>query len=113
MRKNCCDEDVVSLNSINDNKTLKNEILQQIYSYPEKKIIVVHDLNFAENFLIFIDKVENASIKDASNKYEEYQRISRVRISNGLFNTYDEYLKNKYEIDINYNALKTVKNYFD
>ena len=103
----------ISLNSINDNKTLKDEILKQIYSYPEKKIIVVHDLNFVENFLIFIDKVENASINDAANEYEEYQRISRVRISNGLFNTYDEYLKNKYEIDINYNALKTVKNYFD
>ena len=101
------------LNNLSDNKTFKNEILEQIYSYPEKKIIVVHDFNFTENFLIFIDKVENASINDALNEYEEYQKISRVRIANGLFNTYDEYLKNKYEIDINYNALKTVKNYFD
>ena len=103
----------VILNNLNDNKTLKDEILEQIYSHPEKKIIAAYDLNFTESFLIYIDKVVNASIKDAPNEYEEYEKLSRVRISNALFNTYDKYLKNKYEIDINYNALKTVKNYFD
>ena len=103
----------VVLNNLNDDKTLKNELVEQIYSHPENKIIVIHDLNFIENFLIYIDKVENVSINDSPGEYEKYQKLSKVRISNGLFNTYDKYIKNKYEIDINYNALKTVKNYFD
>jgi len=29
-----------------------------------------------------------------------------------LFNTYDNYIKNKYNIDINYKALDEAKNYF-
>ena len=31
---------------------------------------------------------------------------------NNLYNTYDAYLKNKYEININNKALDAVKNYF-
>ena len=31
----------------------------QIYLFPEKKVIVVHDIDLVENFLIYIDKVEN------------------------------------------------------
>ena len=34
-------------------------------------------------------------------------------MTNELFNTYDRYIKEIYEIDINYKALKTVKNYFN
>jgi len=34
-------------------------------------------------------------------------------MTNDLYNTFDNYIRNKYEIDINYEALKTVKNYFN
>jgi len=30
-----------------------------------------------------------------------------------LYNTYDNYLKERYEIEINYQALNTIKNYFN
>ena len=36
----------------NDTTILKEELVNQIYLYPEKKVIVVHDINLKENFLI-------------------------------------------------------------
>ena len=40
-------------------------------------------------------------------------RLSKIKIANELFNTYDNHIRNKYKIDINYKALETVKSYFN
>ena len=103
----------IALKNQNDNKTLKQELLNEIYSAPEKKVIVVHDLNMTENYLIYIDKIENVTIDEKSEEYTKYLNLSRKKIANNLFNTWDKHIKKKYEIDINYKALGVVKNYFN
>ena len=99
--------------SQNDNKILKEELVSKIYTIPEKKIIVVHNTGMTESFLIYIDKIENATIDEKSDSYKKYLRLSRLKLSNELFNTYDSYIRKKYKIDINYKTLNTVKNYFN
>ena len=103
----------ILINDRNDNKILKSDLLRQVYASPEKKIIMINDIGLTENYLIYIDKVKNASIDDNPNEYEKYAKLSKVQITGRLFNTYDLLIKKKYKIDINYNALKTVKNYFN
>jgi len=103
----------LSFKNSNDDSVLKKGAVSQIYSFPEERIIVVHDLSLSENFLVFINKVENVTINENSDEYEKYLNLSRVRMVSDLFNTYDIYLKQKYEIDINYQALDEVKNYFN
>ena len=103
----------VRLENQNDNKILKKILVNKIYAIPEKKIIVVNDINLTESFLVYVDKVENVTISEQSEEYKKYVNLSKIKITNGLFNTYDEYIKKKYKIDINYKALDTVKNYFN
>lgn len=102
----------VNLESKNDNKALKKDIVNQIYKFPGKRVIIVYDANFSENYLIYIDKVENKSINKNSDDYKKYVKISREKVKKNLYKTYDAYLNNKYEIDINYKALDGVSNYF-
>ena len=101
------------MENLNDNKILKEQVVNQIYAFPEKKIIVANDIGLSENFLIYIDKIIRTSIDVNSDEYEKYYKLSKINITNRLFNTYDSYIKKKYEIDINYKALKAVKNYFN
>ena len=103
----------VRLENQKDNKILKKILVNKIYAIPEKKIIVVNDINLTESFLVYVDKVENVTISEQSEEYKKYVNLSKIKITNGLFNTYDEYIKKKYKIDINYKALDTVKNYFN
>ena len=103
----------INLKNLNDSSILKEQVVNQIYSFPEKKIIVAHDLYLRENFLIYIDKIINASIDETSDEYEKYYKLSEVSMTNGLFNTYDKYIKGKYKIDINFKTLKTIKNNFN
>ena len=102
----------VRLENLNDNNILKQELIDQIYTYPEKKVIVAADIEFLENFLIYIDKIENVSIDENSEKYKKYFDLSKDKITDDLYNTYNSYLENKYEININYQALDKTKNYF-
>jgi hypothetical protein len=88
-------------------------VVNHIYKFAEKKIIIVTDINLSENFLIFIDKVENVTIDENSEEYQKYLDLSRGKIVKELYNTYDNYLSEKYKIDINYQALDVVKNYFN
>ena len=102
----------VKLKNQNDDKILKKELINQIYAFAEKKIIVVADIGLSENYLIYIDKIENTSIDKSADDYKKYFNLSKNKIENSLYNTYDTYLTNKYKININYKALDRIKNYF-
>ena len=102
----------IKLENQNDDKVLKKELINQIYAFPEKKVIIVADIGFRENFLIYIDKIENTSINKSTDDYEKYFDLSKVNIEGSLFNTYDSCLQSKYKIKINYKVLDEVKNYF-
>ena len=58
-------------------------------------------MNFTENFLVYIDKIENVNIKDNSDKYREYLDLSKIKITNDLYNTYDNYIRKRYKFKNN------------
>ena len=43
----------ITINNLGDTAILKEQVLNQIYSFPEKKVIVAHNISFTDNFLIF------------------------------------------------------------
>ena len=102
----------VKLENQNDDKIFKKELINQIYAFAENKIIVVADIGLSENFLIYIDKIENTSVDKSSDDYKKYFNLSKNIMTKSLYNTYDTYLANKYKININYKALDRIKNYF-
>ena len=103
----------ISLENINDTKLLKAGIVNQIYNFPEKQVSASYNIQLTENFLVYINKIIDVSVDENSDEYDKYFKLSKIRITNELFSNYDKYIKEKYEIDINYKALKTVKDYFN
>jgi len=105
--------DKISLINRNDDKIINKELINQIYAFPEKKVIVVNDIGLTENFLVYINEIENVAIDENSKEYDKYLNLAKLKITSELYNTYDSYIKKRYKIDINYQALDTVKNYFN
>ena len=103
----------ISLESKNDNKILKDGIVNQIYNFPEKKVSASYNIQLTENFLVYVYKIKNVTADGNSNEYKKYFNLSKISLTNELFNTYDKYIKEKYEIDINYKALKSIKDHFN
>ena len=100
----------IILTNQNDDKILKKEIVKQIYGFPENKVIIVNDIGLSENYLIYIDKIKNATINESSEEYETYFNLSKNKTVNELYNTYENYIQKKYKIDVNYQTLDTIKN---
>ena len=65
-------------------------------------------MSLTESYLIYIDKIERASIKKNPDDLNKYYNLSKSRIVNSIYNTYDSYLRNKYKIDINHKALNSL-----
>ena len=76
-------------------------------------MVLIHDTTFSENYLVYINDIKNDNIDKNSADYEKYNKLSKNKIRNELYNTYDNYIKSKYKIDINYKVLKSVQNYFN
>ncbi len=103
----------ISINSQDDTSELDMNVVKHVYNFPEKNVIAINDISFSQSLLIYIDKIENAKIEKNSSEYNKYLELTKNKITDGLFNTYDNYIKKKYEIDINYQALDIVKNSFN
>jgi len=101
-----------TLENQNDDKKLNKDIVKQIYAHPSKKVIVITDIAFTENYLIYIDLIKNVPINENAEDYVKYTNLSKNILANNLYNTYDSYLNMKYKIDINYKALNSIKNNF-
>ena len=99
----------ISLENLNDNKELSENLVQQIYSYPEKKVILVADISLSEVYLVYIDKVENVKISRESKDYKKYLKLAKAKMITDLYASYDSYLQKKYDVEINYNAFDNLK----
>ena len=49
----------VELDNQNDDRVLKKELIDQIYAFGEKNVILVADMDFTENYLIYIANIQN------------------------------------------------------
>ena len=103
-------EEIV-INNKDDERKIKKKLVEQIYSYPENKVMLATDVNFAEIYLVYVNKIEHVSIANKTKDYEKYSNLSKGRIINSVYNTYDAHLNKKYNVDINYKALESIKNY--
>ena len=91
----------IKLENQNDDKILKQELVNQIYTFSQNKVAAIADIGMSESYLIYVDKIENASVNQNSDDYKKYYDLSKVEITNSLYQTYDSYLKKKYKININ------------
>ena len=102
----------IKIKNSNDELSFSKNLLSQIYKLPVSKVGLVYNNDFSDAYLVYVDKVKNTKIEKNSAGYEKYTNLSKLKLTGDLYNTYDNYLKNKYKIKINYNALNNIKNYF-
>jgi peptidyl-prolyl cis-trans isomerase D len=101
----------LKLNSIKDNKKFEINSVQMLYSLPLKSITLINDEN--DNiYLAKINSYDNADLQISSEDYDQYSSKENTRIKNGILKTYDLFLNQKYNVDINQAAINNVKNLF-
>ena len=102
----------LKIENLNDEKNFKKDVVKKIYKMHEKKINIISNTNLSENFIVYLNKINNKKINLGDKNYERYVFQTNNKIKNEIYQTYDQLINNKYDVIVNDEALKRVKNYF-
>ncbi len=101
----------LTLNSIKDNKKFNINSVQMLYSLPANSFTLIND----EKDQIYLAKVKNynnINVDKNSKNYKSFIDKENTRIRNTILKSYDFFLNDKYNVNINKAAISNVENYF-
>ena len=101
--------EVKKLNSIRDNKKFDIKAVEMLYSLPVNSYTLIND----EQNNIYLAKVKNFQNEVFNEKeIKEYANKQNSNIKNTMLKSYDLFLNDKYDVEINQKTIERVKNYF-
>ena len=101
----------ITLNSIRDNKKFDINSVKVLYSLPIGSFTLIND----EKNNIYLSKNESLSGMNIDYESTEYKSFKSTQLSNdrkSILRSYDTFLNDKYNVDVNQKTLERVKNYF-
>ena len=101
----------LTLNSIKDNEKFEIKSVEMLYSLPVNSFTLIND----ENNKIYLTKITNyddVRIDTSTKDYKLFIEKENTRIRNDILKSYDLFLNNKYDININQMAINNLKNLF-
>ncbi len=101
----------LTLNSIKDNKKFEINSVEMLYSLPLNSFTLIND----EENNIYLAKIKNynkVKLELNSKDYDQFFTKDNTRIRNNILKSYDLFLNEKYNVNINEVAINNVKNLF-
>ncbi len=101
----------ITLDSIKDNKKFTSNSMKVLYSLPIGTFTLIND----EKNIIYLAKIQSLTEKVINPESPEYKSFVTTQLSSdrkNILKSYDLFLNEKYEVDINNQTLDRVKNYF-
>ena len=97
------------LNSIRDNRKFDINAVEMLYSLPVNSYTLIND----EENNIYLAKVKNFQNEVFNEKkIKEYASKQNSNIKNTMLKSYDLFLNDKYNVELNQKTVERVKNYF-
>ncbi len=101
----------LTLNSVKDNKKFTIDSIKMLYSMPADSFTLIND----DKDKIYLVKIKNfveIKLDRESDRYKSYIDKENTRIRKSILQSYDNFLNDKYNVNINQLAINNVKNLF-
>ena len=85
---------------------------KQIFEIREKNFTIINEIEKNKTFLIWVKEIQKPSLNKTSDKYEKYYYETTIGLKNNIYSSFDQYINQKYKVEINYQTLDRLKNYF-
>ena len=99
------------INSIRDNKKFEINAVKLMYSLPINSYTLIND-DKNNIYLAKIVNFINESFDSANKNFNEYLTKEKSNNRNIMLQSYDKFLSNKYNIEINQKTVERVKNFY-
>ena len=100
------------IKNIKQNEIFSEDIIKRIFSKKDGEIDLIANSTLSKNFLILIVKTKYKDIKKNSNQYERYEAKARLNLINKIYESHDNNLNKKYNVELNQRTIERVKNSF-
>ncbi len=100
------------ISNLKQNDVFDEGLVKQIFLTKDGEINLIANSTFTKNFLILTKKTEFKSLDEKSNEFEQYKAKARLSLINKIYQSYDENVNQKYNVELNQRTLDRVKNSF-
>ena len=102
----------ISINDIRDNNFFSTKSNDQIFKLREKNFTIVDEIEKNQTFLILVKEIQKTNLDKTSDEYDKYYYETVISLKNNIYSSFDHYINQKYKVEINYQTLERLKNYY-
>ena len=102
----------ISINGIRDNNFFSTRSNNQIFQLREKNFTIVDEIEKNKTFLVWVREIQKPSLNKASDEYDKFYYETIIGLKNNIYSSFEQYINQKYKVEINYQTLDRLKNYF-
>ena len=110
--KNKLDIKNYTLKSLKQNEIFSESIIRRIFLTKDGEIDLITNNTLTKSFLIYVIKTKHKDLKKGSNEYEQYEAKARLNLINRIYQSHDNNLNEKYEVELNQRTIERIKNSF-
>ena len=110
--KNKLDIKNYTLKSLKQNEIFSESIIRRIFLTKDGEIDLITNNTLTKSFLVYVINTKYKDLKKGSNEYEQYEAKARLNLINRIYQSHDNNLNEKYEVELNQRTIERVKNSF-
>ena len=110
--KNKLDIKNYTLKSLKQNEIFSESIIRRIFLTKDGEIDLITNNTLTKSFLIYVINTKHKDLKKGSNEYEQYEAKARLNLINRIYQSHDNNLNEKYEVELNQRTIERIKNSF-
>ena len=100
------------ISNLKQNDVFNEGLIKQIFLTKDGDINLLTNNTLTKSFLISTKKTEYKKLDKNSNEFEQYEAKARLNLINKIYQSYDENVNQKYEVEVNQRTIDRVKNSF-
>ena len=89
------------ISNLKQNDIFSEGIIKRIFLTKDGKIDLITNHTLTKSFLVLALNTEYTELKKDSNEYEQYEAKARLSLINGIYQTHDNNLNEKYKVELN------------
>ncbi len=100
------------ISNLRQNEIFSEGIIKKIFLVQDNEVSLITNSDLSKNYLVLATKTEYNKIKKDSNNFDQYKAKARLELINNIYRIFDDYLNQRYKVELNSKTIDRVKNSF-
>ena len=100
------------INDLKQNEIFSEGIIKRIFLTKDGEIDLITNNTLTKSFLVLAVSTKYKDLDKDSNEYEQYEAKARLNLINKIYQSHDNNLNKKYNVELNQRTIERVKNSF-